>query len=174
MAFHTINGGAQSTTGDGRNFSVNEVDPQRLEHDREEKFNYDLFKRCGELGLLGVTTDVACGAGGMDATAACIVHEELGQADPGFCLAYLAHSMLFVNNLNFNGNEEQKQRFLPGACTGELVGGMGMSEPGAGTDVLGMTTTAKKDGDDYIERRQNVDYEWTHGQWGNWCVPRIR
>ena len=148
-----------------RNFSVNEVDPQRLEHDREEKFNYDLFKRCGELGLLGVTTDVKYGGSGMDATAACIVHEELSQADPAFCLAYLAHSMLFVNNLNFNGNEEQKERFLPGTCTGELVGGMGMSEPGAGTDVLGLSTTAKKDGDDYI---LNGGKMWiTNGHMGN-------
>ena len=77
-----------------RNFAVNEVDPQRLEFDREEKFNYPLFQKCGDLGLLGVTTDVEYGGSGMDATAACIVHEELSQADPGFCLAYLAHSML--------------------------------------------------------------------------------
>eukprot|EP00945_MAST-04E_sp_MAST-4E-sp1_P007261 g7261.t1 len=148
-----------------RSFAVEEVDPQRLEHDREEKFNYELFKKCGDLGLLGVTTDTEYGGSGMDATAACIVHEELSQADPGFCLAYLAHSMLFVNNLNQNGSHDQKSRFLPGACSGELVGGMGMSEPNAGTDVLGLTTTAKKDGDDYI---LNGGKMWiTNGHMGN-------
>jgi len=82
------------------------------------------------------------GGSGMDATAAVIVHEELSAADPGLCLAYLAHSMLFTNNVYHNGNEEQKRRFLPGACDGSLIGGMGMSEPGAGTDVLGLSTKA--------------------------------
>jgi isovaleryl-CoA dehydrogenase len=128
-----------------RSFAQDEVDPQRLEHDREEKFNHALFRKCGELGLLGVTTDVEYGGSGMDATAACIVHEELSQADPSFCLSYLAHSMLFVNNLNQNGNAEQKARLLPDVCSGAKIGGMGMSEPNNGTDVLGLTTTAVKD-----------------------------
>ena len=95
-------------------------------------------------------------ASGMDPVATVLVHEELSAVDPGFCLAYLAHSMLFVNNLQHNGNDEQRQRFLPKACTGELIGGMCMSEPGAGTDVLGMSTTAKRDGDDYILNGQKM------------------
>ena len=140
-----------------RQFAVNEVDPQRLEHDREEKFNHALFKKCGELGLLGVTTDVEYGGSGMDATAANIVHEELSQADPAFCLAYLAHSMLFVNNLNQNGTHEQKLRFLPDACSGATIGGMGMSEPAYGTDVLGLQTTATKDSNgDYVLNGQKM------------------
>lgn len=73
--------------------------------------------------------------------------EELSAADPAFCLSYLAHSMLFVNNLSQNGSHEQKTKFLPGACSGEKIGGMGMSEPGVGTDVLGMATTAKMNAD---------------------------
>ena len=80
----------------------------------------------------------------MDAVAACIVHEELSAADPAFTLSYLAHSMLFVNNVMQNGTHEQRQRFLPEACSGDKVCGMGMSEPGAGTDVMGMRTTATK------------------------------
>jgi isovaleryl-CoA dehydrogenase len=140
-----------------RQFAVNEVDPQRLEHDREEKFNHELFKKCGELGLLGVTTSVEYGGSGMDATAANIVHEELSQADPAFCLSYLAHSMLFVNNLNQNGTHEQKMRFLPDTCSGAKIGGMGMSEPSYGTDVLGLQTTAKKDDNgDYILNGQKM------------------
>jgi len=134
-----------------RQFTENEVDPQALEHDAKEKFNIDLFRQLGELGLHGITVSPEYGGSGMDAAAAVIVHEELSAADPGFCLAYLAHSMLFTNNLYFNGNEEQKQRFLPAACDGSLIGGMGMSEPGAGTDVLGLSTKAVQNSDgDYV------------------------
>lgn len=134
-----------------RRFAERELAPQAEEYDRAERFNIDLFRRLGaELGLLGVTVPLDYGGSEMDAVAAVIVHEELSAVDPGFCLAYLAHSMLFVNNLAVNGNEAQKQKYLPGACSGELVGGMCMSEPGAGTDVLGMTTVARKDGDVYV------------------------
>ena len=83
----------------------------------------------------------------MDAIAACIIHEEIGAVDQGFCLSYLAHSMLFVNNLARNANHDQKLKYLPSACDGSKIGGMGMSEPGYGTDVLGMQTTAKRNAD---------------------------
>lgn len=85
-------------------------------------------------------------------TVAVIAHEEMSAADPAFTLSYLAHSMLFVNNLNQNGSHDQKMRILPGACDGTLIGGMCMSEPGAGTDVMGMGTTAtlSADGQHYI------------------------
>lgn len=128
-------------------FTAQEVEPQALEHNRSETFNHGLFRRAGELGLLGVTVDPAYGGAGMDATAACIVHEELAYSDPAFCLSYLAHSQLFVNNLARNGTEEQMARLLPPTCSGEMIGGMGMSEPHAGTDVLGMTTKAEKQAD---------------------------
>jgi isovaleryl-CoA dehydrogenase len=82
------------------------------------------------------------GTGLIDAAAVALVHEELSYADPAFCLSYLAHSLLFVNNLAVNGTDEQRARFLPEACVGSKIGGMCMSEPGAGTDVLGMKTTA--------------------------------
>ncbi len=133
-----------------RQFVEREVEPQAEAHDHGEQFNQGLFRKLGELGLHGVTVPERFGGSGMDAVAAVIAHEELAASDPGFCLAYLAHSMLFVNNLAINGNDEQRQRFLPGACDGTLIGGMCMSEPDAGTDVMGMSTTAKKDGDDYI------------------------
>lgn len=127
-----------------RDFVINEVEPQALEHDRDEKFNRALFDQIGELGLLGLTVPPEYGGAGMDATAAVIVHEELSTSDPGFALAYLAHSMLFVNNLAYNGNEEQKARILPKVCTGEWIGAMAMSEPDVGTDVLGLSTTARQ------------------------------
>lgn len=128
-------------------FTAAEVEPQALQYNREERFNMPLYQRAGELGLLGVTVDPDYGGSGMDATAACIVHEELSASDPAFCLSYLAHSQLFVNNLARNGSHEQKLRFLPSACDGSAIGGMGMSEPGAGTDVLGMGTKATKQAD---------------------------
>lgn len=133
-----------------RSFAEAEVEPQANEFNRKEEMNVPLFRKCGELGLLGVTAPEEHGGSGMDASAAVIVHEELAAVDPAFCLSYLAHSMLFVNNIARNGNEAQKSRWLPPTCSGSALGGMCMSEPGAGTDVLGMKTTARKEGDDWI------------------------
>lgn len=139
-----------------REFSEKEVDPQAIAFNRDEKFNYDLFLKLGQLGLLGVTVPEQYGGAAFDATAACIVHEEMSAADPAFCLSYLAHSLLFVNNLARNGNHEQKLRFLPAACEGKMIGGMGMSEPSAGTDVLAMRTSATRDGDEYVINGQKM------------------
>ena len=133
-----------------RAFAEREVDPQAAEFDRAEAFNLPLFRKLGDLGLLGITVDERWGGTGLDAVAAVIAHEELAAADPGFCLAYLAHSMLFVNNLAHNGDDAQRARLLPRACRGQIVGGMAMSEPGSGTDVLGMRTTATRDGDAWV------------------------
>ena len=131
-------------------FARNEVAPQAEEQDRIGHMNVPLFRQLGELGLLGITIPEEDGGAGMDATAAVIVHEELSKYDPGFCLAYLAHSMLFVNNFYFASNADQKARYLEKVISGEWIGAMGMTEPDHGTDVLGMTTTAVRDGDDYI------------------------
>ena len=125
-----------------RDFVNEHVEPQALEYDRDEKFNVELLRSLGEMGLLGITASEEFGGAGLDAVATVIVHEELSASDPGFALAYLAHSMLFVNNLEFNGNEEQKARILPKVCSGEWIGAMAMSEPDAGTDVLGLSTSA--------------------------------
>ncbi|MDP2341140.1 MAG: acyl-CoA dehydrogenase family protein [Deltaproteobacteria bacterium] len=133
-----------------RAFTTEQVEPQALEHDQKERFNRALFNAAGKLGLLGITVSDDYGGAGMDATAAVIVHEELSSSDPGFCLAYLAHSMLCVNNLFHNASAEQKGRWLPKLVSGEHVGSMGMSEPAVGTDVLGLRTTATKDGDAYV------------------------
>jgi isovaleryl-CoA dehydrogenase len=130
-----------------RNWTKEHVEPQALVHDREEKFNLPLLRSMGELGLLGLSADEKYGGAGLDATACAIVHEELSASDPGFALAYLAHSMLFVNNLSFNGSDEQKARILPQVCSGEWIGAMAMSEPDAGTDVLGLSTTAVQQDD---------------------------
>merc|ERR1719463_1002680 len=106
-----------------RSFTEAEVEPQAIEFNRLEKMNVPLFRKLGELGLLGVTVPEVYGGSGMDATAATIVHEELASSDPAFCLSYLAHSMLFVNNLCLNGNEAQKTKYLPDFCSGAKIGG---------------------------------------------------
>lgn len=161
-------------------FVVSEVEPQAHEHDRQEKFNLNLFKKLSDLGLLGITVPEAYGGSGMDATAVVIAHEELSASDPGFCLAYLAHTLLAVNNLAVNGSEEQKHKYLPGLSSGQLVGAMAMSEPDYGTDVLGMKSTAVKQGDHYIlngrkmwitngaldDQKTACDFVWVYAKTG--------
>lgn len=133
-----------------RQFVESEVEPQANEYDRREIFNLALFRKLGELGVLGVTAPETYGGAGMDALSAVIIHEEISTSDPGFCLAYLAHSMLCVNNIARNASVEQQKRLLPKLCDGQWVGAMAMSEPDYGTDVLGMKTTAVRKGDGYI------------------------
>lgn len=133
-----------------KDFVQKEVEPQAHEFDKKENFNLALYKKVGELGLLGLTVPENYGGASLDASAVCLVHEELSASDPGFTLAYLAHSLLCVNNLAVNGSEAQKQKYLPRLSSGEFIGSMAMSEPDYGTDVLGMKTTAVKKGDKYI------------------------
>lgn len=138
-----------------RSFVANEVEPQAIKYNRTETFNIDLFRQLGSnhLGLLGLTVPETefGGTGWTDrtATATVMAHEELSYSDPAFCLSYLAHSLLLVNNLSVNASPEQKARFLPDACAGTKIGGMCMSEPNAGTDVLGMQTKAVPEGNDW-------------------------
>ncbi len=133
-----------------RQWVADKVEPQALEFDRQEKFNLDLFRQLGELGLLGITVQEEFGGSGLGPLAAVIAHEEISYSDPGFCLAYLAHSMLCVNNMAAHGSEAQKQKYLPRLCSGQWIGAMAMSEANYGTDVLGMETKAEKNGDHYL------------------------
>ena len=130
-----------------RDFVDKNVESQALQHDKEEKFNLELFKELGDLGLLGLTVSEKFGGSELDPISVVIVHEELSSSDPAFTLSYLAHSMLTANNLSVNGSEEQKKRYLPGLCSGDLIGCMAMSEPDYGTDVMGMKTTAELNSD---------------------------
>ena len=131
-------------------FARREVDPQAAEFDARGVLNVPLFRRLGDLGLLGVTIPDEDGGAGLDTTAAVLVRHELAKYDPGFTLAYLAHSMLFVNNFYYCSNAEQKARYLPKVLSGEWIAGMGMTEPGAGTDVLAMTTVAVQRGEEWV------------------------
>jgi isovaleryl-CoA dehydrogenase len=139
-----------------RRFTESEVEPQAEEYDASGELNRALLKRCGDLGLLGLTIPEEHGGAGMDAVAAVIAHHELAKADPGFTLAYLAHCLLFVNNFYHAANDEQRERLLAGVLSGDMIGAMGMTEPGAGTDVLGMQTTAERRGDSYIVNGRKI------------------
>jgi isovaleryl-CoA dehydrogenase len=130
---------------------VREVfEPGAMARDQAGTFDVALLRRLGDLGLIGVTIPDADGGAGLDAIASAIVHEELAWADPGFTLGYLAHALLFVNNFYFASNAAQRSRWLPDVLTGRKIGAMGMTEPGGGTDVLGMSSIARRDGDDYV------------------------
>jgi len=131
-------------------FVRREVEPQAADHDRGERFNLALFRRAGELGLLGVTLPEEYGGAGLDAVAAVQVCEALSRSDPGFALSLLAHAILFAQNLNVNGNDAQRKRVLPKAASGEWVCGMCMTEPEVGTDVLAMRSRARREGDVYV------------------------
>ena len=137
-----------------RSFVAEAVEPQAEEHNREGRMNKALLRQCGELGLCGATVPAEAGGAGLDVLASVLIHHELAKSDPGFTLAYLAHAVLFVNNFFFAANDDQRARLLPGVLSGERIGCMGMTEPGAGTDVLGMTTTARRDGNRYIVNGQ--------------------
>ncbi len=129
-------------------FVQKEVEPQASNYDRKEQFNLSLFKKLGSLGLLGLTVNNK--ESGGDAVSAVIVHEELSTSDPGFCLSYLAHTMLCVHNLHINASIEQKKMWLNKLCSGEWVGAMAMSEADAGTDVLNMKTNAVQQNNGFI------------------------
>jgi len=139
-----------------RDFVKKEVEPQANEFDKKEQFNIALFRKLGDLGLLGITAPAEFGGAQMDAVAAVIAHEELSASDPGFCLAYLAHSMLLVNNFAYNSSVDQRRKWLQKMCDGSHIGGMAMSEPQVGTDVLAMKTTAVKSGDYYVLNGQKM------------------
>lgn len=133
-----------------KDFARNEIAPKAEHHDTHETFNLEAFKKMGELGLLGITADPEYGGAGLGATEATIVMEEFGKACPALTLSYLAHSMLCVNNINSNASKEQKEKYLPKLISGEHIGAMGMSEPGYGSDAVGMQCKARAEGEHYV------------------------
>ncbi|MCB9507274.1 MAG: acyl-CoA dehydrogenase family protein [Myxococcales bacterium] len=147
-------------------WSADRLGPQAVEYDEREELNVELFRRVAtELGLFGVTVPEDAGGLGLDATAAVIIHEEMSRYDPAFALSYLAHEVLFVNNLYHSASPSQRERYLPQVIDGRWIAGMAMSEPHAGTDVLGMSTTATRDGDGF---RLNGSKQWiTNGSCGD-------
>lgn len=127
-----------------RQFARTRLAPKVEELDHLEGFHREAFPGLGELGLLGITVGEEDGGAGLGAVAATLAMEELGAVDPSTTLSYLAHSILCINQLAANHSPEQKNRLLPKLLSGEWVGGMGMSEPGSGSDMLSMRTQATR------------------------------
>jgi isovaleryl-CoA dehydrogenase len=133
-----------------REFALNEIATLAAEIDRTNNFPAHLWKRLGDMGLLGITAAETYGGAGMGYLEHVIVMEELSRASGSVGLSYSAHSNLCVNQIHLNGTEEQKRKYLPRLISGEHVGALAMSETGAGSDVVGMTLRAEKRGDCYI------------------------
>ncbi len=133
-----------------RDFSANEIAPRADEIDKSNQFPRDLWPKLGALGLLGVTVEEEYGGAGLGYLEHCIAMEEISRGSASVGLSYGAHSNLCVNQIRRNGNEAQKRKYLPKLISGEHVGALAMSEPGAGSDVVSMKTRADKKGDRYV------------------------
>ena len=133
-----------------RAFSQNKIAPLAAEIDRANTFPRELWPQLGELGLLGITVEVELGGSGLGYLAHCVAMEEISRASAAVGLSYGAHSNLCVNQIRRNGNDEQRKHYLPKLISGEHVGALAMSEPGAGSDVVSMRTRADRKGDRYV------------------------
>jgi len=133
-----------------RNFAQAEIAPRAAEVDRSDQFPMDLWRKFGDLGVLGMTADEEYGGANMGYLAHMVVMEEISRASASIGLSYGAHSNLCVNQINRNGTAAQKAKYLPKLISGEHVGSLAMSETGAGSDVVSMKLRAEKKGDRYV------------------------
>ena len=133
-----------------REFAAREIAPRAAEIDRANEFPPDLWPKLGALGLLGVTVEEDYGGTAMGYLAHIVAMEEISRASASVGLSYGAHSNLCVNQIRRNGTDAQKQKYLPKLVSGEHVGALAMSEPGAGSDVVGMRLRAERRGARYV------------------------
>lgn len=133
-----------------RQFIEKEITPVSGKIDKDDYFPSDIFKKMGQMGFLGVTIPPEYGGSGMNYDAQAIIEEELGYSSASLGLSYGAHSNLCLDNLYRNGTEQQREEYVPKLATGEWIGSLALTEPGAGSDALGMKTNAMREGDYFI------------------------
>lgn len=133
-----------------RRFATERIAPLAAETDSSNSFPTPLWREMGDMGLLGITAEEAYGGAGLGYLAHCVAMEEISRASASVGLSYGAHSNLCVNQISRNGTAEQKSRYLPKLISGEHVGALAMSEPGAGSDVVSMKLRAEKQGASYV------------------------
>ena len=154
LDFHTLNFNLGETIAMLREtvqqFAVVEIAPRAAEIDRSNQFPTDLWRKMGDLGLLGITVEEEYGGTNMGYLAHVVAMEEISRASGSVGLSYGAHSNLCVNQIRRNGNATQKSKYLPKLVSGEHVGALAMSEPGAGSDVVSMRLRADRKGDRYV------------------------
>ena len=131
-------------------FVEKEIAPYAEEWDEEEKFPSQVFRAMGDLGLFGIAIPEEFGGSGSDFLSCVLAMEEISKGDAGLATSWGAHTILCTESIYRNGNEEQRRKYLPGLVEGSAIGALAITEPGAGSDALSMTTKAEKQGDQWV------------------------
>ncbi len=151
-----------------RDFAEREVRPKAIQWDKEERFPTEIVPKLAEMGLLGIRVPEEYGGAAMDTTSYAICVEELARVDGSLALTVASHNGLGTGHVLAFGNEAQKRKYLPKACSGEWLAAWGLTEPGSGSDASGMATNAKRDGDHWIINGTKMFI--TQGSVGGFCV----